>query len=595
MRRLTFFIFMSLLAFVGQAQNIQITFTVDADAEIWINDQKKAVRTWSGQLTPDAYEIECKQANHEPVVLVKEINPDMDGQTIKLPAPKPINGSLNVESTPSNAKIYIDNKEMGSTPKLISELLIGTHTLRLVKDDYADYTENITIEKGECKQVKASLNVSSTLSANLSKGLVAYYPFDGDTKDYSGKGNHGTIVNGNKVTPTTGINGKSNGAYMFKGGRVEVPNSQSLKFSKECTFSAFVKPTQTRSSDNQTCQCVIAKRYDQVGITFMQFYLENNKITMDWGIHGRMNPTRQWVSQNRSVGLNGNHLNQWVHMVLVVDNDKAKFYLNGQFMYEQTVNTPSFFTYINDQKMCIGQNSANWYGLQGAIDEVRVYNRALSQSEIQELYKKTSLPIAAAAPIVSTDKLITQISDDFNGDYIKSQYWKPVGDVKVSNGNLVISQSQTDKDMSLTTTNLTVPDSKKIVIERKFLNHRANNYYYGGYDIRLNGDEKMAFGVHYYYGSYEKRYGTKISSNLNNKEEFVDLCNADFDKWNTEKVIVDFGAGTLSYYLNNVFITTRTVPGLASKKMSNYDIRFHSYGWWTGHYSNMEYIRISDM
>ena len=140
------------------ADYAEVTLSVDADAEIWVNDERKGVRTWTGRLGRGTYKLECKQANHETTMISKEIVPEMDGQTITLPAPVPIYGSLNVESTPKLCKLYIDGKDCGTTPKSINEILIGSHDIRLTKEGYADYTETVVIEKNERKQVKATLS-----------------------------------------------------------------------------------------------------------------------------------------------------------------------------------------------------------------------------------------------------------------------------------------------------------------------------------------------------------------------------------------------------------------------------------------------------
>lgn len=136
----------------------RVTLTVDADAEIWVNDEKKGNRSWTGNLASGSYRIECRMDSHEPSVTTKEITNTMDGQTITLATPTPIYGSLNVESTPDFAKIYIDGKPMGETPNFISQILIGSHELKLTKEGYADYTETITVTKGERKQVNATLS-----------------------------------------------------------------------------------------------------------------------------------------------------------------------------------------------------------------------------------------------------------------------------------------------------------------------------------------------------------------------------------------------------------------------------------------------------
>lgn len=136
----------------------EVTLTVDADADIYVNDERKGTRTWTGPLGSGTYKIECKQANHETGTTTKEITAAMEGQTITLPAPRPIYGALNVESTPNFCKLYIDGKDMGTTPKSIAEILIGQHEIRLTKDGYADYVETVTITKGDRRQVKAILS-----------------------------------------------------------------------------------------------------------------------------------------------------------------------------------------------------------------------------------------------------------------------------------------------------------------------------------------------------------------------------------------------------------------------------------------------------
>lgn len=136
----------------------EVTLKVDADAEIWVNNEKKGTRTWTGPLGKGTYKIECKQASHETTMISQEISADMNGQTVTLPAPIPIYGSLNLESTPNGATIYMDGKEIGKTPRFLNEVLIGAHELRLSKDGYADYTETVMITQGERKQVKAMLS-----------------------------------------------------------------------------------------------------------------------------------------------------------------------------------------------------------------------------------------------------------------------------------------------------------------------------------------------------------------------------------------------------------------------------------------------------
>ena len=137
---------------------VEVTLKADTDAEIWVNNEKKGVGTWTGPLGKGTYMIECKKANHETSRTSQEITDALNGSTITLPAPQPIYGSLNIESTPNYATVYLDGKPMGETPLFIKEVLIGTHELKLTKEGHNDYTETLTLMKGERKQVKAEMN-----------------------------------------------------------------------------------------------------------------------------------------------------------------------------------------------------------------------------------------------------------------------------------------------------------------------------------------------------------------------------------------------------------------------------------------------------
>lgn len=147
----------------------EVTLKVDADAEIWVNNEKKGTRTWTGPLGKGTYKIECKQEGHETTMISKEITTEMNGQTITLPTPIPVYGSLNVESTPIGATIFIDGKEVGKTPKSINEILVGEHEVRLAKDGYLAYRETIVINKGKRTQVKASLKEMAVMPSTTTQ------------------------------------------------------------------------------------------------------------------------------------------------------------------------------------------------------------------------------------------------------------------------------------------------------------------------------------------------------------------------------------------------------------------------------------------
>jgi hypothetical protein len=73
----------------------------------------------------------------------------------------------------------------------------------------------------------------------------------------------------------------------------------------------------------------------------------------------------------------------WYHVVGVYDGATSNIYING--VLENTVSDTGSITY-NSDNLFIGQNGSNGERFNGVVDEVRIYNRALSESEVKQLY-----------------------------------------------------------------------------------------------------------------------------------------------------------------------------------------------------------------
>lgn len=146
-----------------------VTLKVDADAEIWVNNERKGTRTWTGDLEAGDYTIECRMENHRTSTVKRTITDNMSGQVINLNAPTPIMGRLVVSSTPSLAKIFIDGKEVGETPKSINQILIGQHSLRIEKAGCAPVSKTITIEEGKTLTLDEKLDTGRNLTVETDR------------------------------------------------------------------------------------------------------------------------------------------------------------------------------------------------------------------------------------------------------------------------------------------------------------------------------------------------------------------------------------------------------------------------------------------
>ena len=211
-----------------------ITLNVDDDAEIWVNNEKKGVRSWTGDLEAGNYTIECRKKNHRSSSVRKTITDNMSGQTIQLESPTPITGTLVVESNPPMAKIVIDGKQIGETPMRVNSLLIGEHTLRLEKPGCAPLAKSIIIEENKTLSLNEKLDTGrSVLVKTDRRGDKIYVDGDyvGETPYETplGFGSHTIKVvrNGVEVPKTVNIKESNNNGQelVFEFGRMITINT----------------------------------------------------------------------------------------------------------------------------------------------------------------------------------------------------------------------------------------------------------------------------------------------------------------------------------------------------------------------------------
>ena len=156
-----------------------VTLKVDDDAEIYVNGERKGMRSWTGDLETGSYLMECRKLHHRNSQLQKTITENMSGEVITLDPPTPINGRMVVSSVPSGAKILIDGKQVGETPMQLPTILIGEHTLRLEKEGCASLAKTITIEEGKTLTLNETLDTGRSIVVKTDRSGDKIY-VDGD-------------------------------------------------------------------------------------------------------------------------------------------------------------------------------------------------------------------------------------------------------------------------------------------------------------------------------------------------------------------------------------------------------------------------------
>jgi chitodextrinase len=205
---------------------------------------------------------------------------------------------------------------------------------------------------------------SATTTANT--GLVAAYSFNegaGTTViDSSGQGNTGTITNA-----TWTSSGKYGSAMVFNGTNawVTISDAASLHLTSGMTLEAWVNPSTVSSAWRD----VMYKGNDMY---YLEGTSDNGTRTGGGGTFGSIDAV---IYGNAALTVN-----TWAHLALTYDGANLRLYVNGTQVSSQA-QTGNIATSTNPLQ--IGGDNIYGQYFAGTIDEIRVYNTALTQSQIQ--------------------------------------------------------------------------------------------------------------------------------------------------------------------------------------------------------------------
>lgn len=226
--------------------------------------------------------------------------------------------------------------------------------------------------------ILSSNDPNTTPSSSVpTNGLVAYYPFNGNANDLSGNGNTGFTTN---ISSTTDRKGNSAGAFLFNGSTssVEIQHTSNLAFSNNYSISVYVRHSSvSRSGTGYDWFCIFTKGDINSGVSLMQQASSSGILRFYHpGINGSFTDYSNFISSNT-----------WIHYVVVRNGSVTRIYQNGSLVQTKTGSgTPAF----NNSNLKIGgPNTATFpYYFHGAMDDLRIYNRALTDSEVLQLYNE---------------------------------------------------------------------------------------------------------------------------------------------------------------------------------------------------------------
>ena len=282
-------------------------------------------------------------------------------------------------------KSYTDNDFFNGS---MDEVAVFNRTLSA---DEISALYKLGTRKSQVKTTGSNKMKINTSTVNrLTDGLVGHWTFDGADMDWStntvidrsGQGNNGTITN--MSTTTSPSIGKFGQALYFN----ELDDVVNLG-----KKSILMDPNSFGGVMGASTISLWVKKTDPVGVTRYNV-MTHHLGGIDYFSAGISTSGQLRTMVNQENGTNYWPLSTsevpsgvWTHVVFIIEGGVGyKFYINGSL--DRDFPYPAIRLYDNSgmDNAYLGSNVGSTTFLEGSIDDVRVYNRALSSTEISELY-----------------------------------------------------------------------------------------------------------------------------------------------------------------------------------------------------------------
>ncbi|MBS1490343.1 MAG: T9SS type A sorting domain-containing protein [Bacteroidetes bacterium] len=307
------------------------------------------------------------------------------------------------------------------------------------------YSISVTVKNSDSLLVNSILYFLIKSKTNQIGQAVAYYPFDGNVKDYSGNNHHGTLSG---VQPTSDARGLPDRAYRFSSNTdiIDVPNASSLNFQNRITLSCWVKLDMIPAESYVLSHGSYQQRW-KISI------LSNSKVR--WTI----NTTNGITDLDSSFPL---QLNTFYHITVVYTGYSTELYING---WLNAYASCSGLLNTSNVDITFGKMlpSVTNYGFYGTLDEVRIYDQSLGPNEIillKGIWNTTTnvIPADHFMPIVYPNPTSTGVffvscgnnnAIDFTFTDILGRTIKAKSIENYSEGVFIISFDKTDSGLIL--------------------------------------------------------------------------------------------------------------------------------------------------
>ena len=321
-----------------------------------------------------AFDIEvAPPPNHPPVLSKQENQSSLIGESISL--------EIQARDPDDDPLVFTAaNLPQGLDIDPDTGIISGTPTLAQI--------ESVSVTAKDNQGASDTIQFEWRVQASDIPGLVGWWRFDEDggdiALDSSGNGNDAAIVNGGRGE---GVVGQALQAGGDKGGSVDgvlvIPSTPALRTAaEEITVMAWAN----RNAHQNVA--VLAHDYPNTQALFFGFHeFEDGRSVFKWGVHNTNGDDAECWTGDASA------LNQWVHIAGTYDGRQAIIYVDGKRICSAQMTGPIALTehpfsssgFLNADGA--GTESGVTDEIPGRIDDLRIYNRALSPEEIRLVYE----------------------------------------------------------------------------------------------------------------------------------------------------------------------------------------------------------------
>jgi len=249
-------------------------------------------------------------------------------------------------------------------------------------DDVRIYNRALSAAEVKALYQSGAAAINSSQNNRLKDGLVGLWSFNGGDMngntayDRSGNNNNGTLTNG----PTRAI-GKIGQALSFDGADdyVDVGTGPSVKGLAQYTISMWIRPSSFPINANPYGE------FTNAGTHRIILTMEAATSIRIFGKALDGDAAGNFVRCNSGFTLVANN---WYHIVAIFDSisDIHSIYLMGSLCNSNSVVVSAVSNTVPSASIKIGSTATPSSYFPGLIDDVRVYNRALTPEEVKQLY-----------------------------------------------------------------------------------------------------------------------------------------------------------------------------------------------------------------